>query len=306
MPKAVRFDRYGDREVLYIADVEVPAPGAGEAVVAVRAAGINPGEASIRKGLLKERFPATFPSGEGTDLAGVVHAVGDGVTDLAVGDEVIGWCWTRASHAELVIVPAEQLLPKPAGLSWEVAGSLSVAATTAWAAVEAVEPKSGDTVVVSAAAGGVGGVAAQLAHLRGASVIGIASASNHEWLSARGISPVAYGDDLERRVRELAPDGVDAFIDTFGPEYLDLAVALGLAPERIETVISFERAGQIGAKTAGSIDGTNIEALTKLAELCASAELEIPIAATYPLDQVKDAFAELEEGHTRGKIVLIP
>jgi NADPH:quinone reductase len=306
MPKAVKFDQYGDRDVLYIAEVEKPAPGAGEVLVAVRAAGINPGEASIRKGLLKDRFPATFPSGEGTDLAGVVNAVGDGVTSVAAGDEVIGWCHTRASHAEFVTVPAEQLVPKPAGLSWEVAGSLSVAATTAWAAVAAVEPKPGDTVVVSAAAGGVGGVAVQLAHLHGAAVIGIASEPNHDWLRSRGVTPVAYGEGLEQPIRELAPGGVDAFIDTFGPEYIDLAVALGVAPERIETIISFERAGQIGAKTAGSMDGTHIESLTRLAELCASGELEVPIAATYPLEKVKDAFAQLEEQHTRGKIVLIP
>jgi NADPH:quinone reductase-like Zn-dependent oxidoreductase len=284
----------------------MPEPGAGEAVVAVRAAAINPGEASIRKGLLAERFPSTFPSGEGTDLAGLVSAVGEEVADFAVGDEVIGWSWSRSSHADYVAVPAAQLVSKPSALSWEVAGSLAVAATTAWAAVEAVAPKSGETVVVSAAAGGVGGVAAQLAHLRGANVVGIASESNHDWLRSRGITPVAYGDGLEQRVRELAPSGVDAFIDTFGPEYVDLAVALDVAPERIDTVTAFERAAQVGAKTEGSAEGTTTENLTTLAELCASGEIEIPIAATYPLDHVREAFAELEERHTRGKIVLVP
>jgi NADPH:quinone reductase-like Zn-dependent oxidoreductase len=284
----------------------MPEPGAGEAVVAVRAAAINPGEASIRKGLLAERFPSTFPSGEGTDLAGVVHTIGEGVSEFAPGDEVIGWSWSRSSHADYVAVPASQLVSKPSALSWEVAGSLAVAATTAWAAVEAVAPRSGETVVVSAAAGGVGGVAAQLARLRGASVVGIASASNHDWLRSHGITPVAYGDGLEQRVRELAPDGVDALIDTFGPEYVDLAVALDVAPERIDTVTAFERAAQVGAKTEGSAEGTTTENLTRLAELCASGEIEIPIAARYPLDHVREAFAELEERHTRGKIVLIP
>src|ERR1700722_19370315 len=126
MARAVRFDHYGDRNVLYVADVPVPEPTAGEVVVEVRAAAINPGEASIRNGGLAQRFPATFPSGQGSDLAGVVHAIGEGVSELAVGDEVLGWSWQRSSHAQYVAVPAAQLIPKPAELSWEVAGSLYV------------------------------------------------------------------------------------------------------------------------------------------------------------------------------------
>jgi NADPH:quinone reductase-like Zn-dependent oxidoreductase len=306
MARAVRFDGYGDRDVLYIADVDVPTPGAGEVVVSVRAAGINPGEASIRSGSLHERFPSTFPSGEGTDFAGVVHALGDDVTDFAIGDEVVGWCWTRGSHADYVTIPATQLVPKPDGLSWEAAGSLAVAGTTAWAAVAAVRPDPGETVAVSAAAGGVGSIVVQLLRLRGTSVVGIASPSNHDWLLAHGAIPVAYGDGLEHRIRDAAPDGIDAFIDTFGPEYIDLALALGVKPERIETIIAFQRAAEIGAKAEGSAEATTLEVLAKLAALCAGGELEIPIAATYPLDRVKDAYEQLEQRHTRGKIVLIP
>jgi len=123
MARAVRFDQYGGIDVLYVADVEVPSPAAGEVVVQVRAAGINPGEASIRKGYLDSRWPTTFPSGEGSDLAGVVSAVGDGVTGFSVGDEVLGWSWQRSSHAQYVVVPDGQLIRKPAGLSWPVAGS---------------------------------------------------------------------------------------------------------------------------------------------------------------------------------------
>jgi NADPH:quinone reductase-like Zn-dependent oxidoreductase len=306
MARAVRFDRYGGREELYIAEVEVPAPGPEDAVVAVRAAGINPGEASIRNGFMHERFPASFPSGQGTDFAGVVEAVGADVTDFRAGDEVIGWCWTRGSHADHVAVPASQLVTKPPELSWEVAGSLAVAGTTAWAAVAAVKPDPGETVAVSAAAGGVGSIVVQLLRLRGTSVVGIASQANHDWLLAHGAIPVLYGDGLEHRMREAAPDGIDAFIDTFGPEYVDLALALGLDPERIETIIAFQRAAEVGAKTEGSAEATNPEILAKLAALCAGGELEVPIAATYPLARVQDAFAELEQRHTRGKIVLIP
>jgi NADPH:quinone reductase len=304
--KAVRFDQYGDRDVLYIADVEVPQPGPGETLVQVRAAAINPGEASIRRGLLRERFPATFPSGQGTDLAGVVTAVGDGVSEFAPGDEVLGWSWTRSSQAEYAVVPVTQLITKPAALSWEVAGSLNVAGSTAWAAVEAVDPKPGETVVVSAAAGGVGSIAVQLVRLRGADVVGIASERNRAWLLEQGVTPVAYGDGLEARVRAAAPGGVDAFIDTFGPEYVELAVELGVAPERIDTITAFERAAEVGAKTEGSAVGSTPTAMTALAELAATGRLEVPIAATYPLARVQDAFAELEQRHTRGKIVLIP
>lgn len=304
--RAVRFDRYGDRDVLYVAEVEDPEPGAGEALVEVRATAINPGEASIRKGLLHDRFPSTFPSGEGTDLAGVVRSVGEGVTELRPGDEVVGWSWQRSSHAELATVPVAQLVPKPPDLSWEVAGSLNVAGSTAWASVEAVDPKPGETVVVSAAAGGVGSIAVQLVGLRGASVIGIASEANHAWLRSRGVTPVDYGAGLAARIREAAPNGVDALIDTFGPEYLDLALELGVAPERINTIISFERAAEIGAKTEGSAAGSRREVMSALAELAADGRLEVPIASTYPLERVQDAFAELEQRHGRGKIVLIP
>lgn len=307
MARAVRFDRYGDRDVLYVAEVEVPAPEAGEVVVEVRAAGINPGEAAIRTGALDQMFPATFPSGEGTDLAGVVSSVGDGVTEFAVGDEVLGWSWTRSSHAECVAVPITQLIAKPTELTWEVAGSLFVVGTTAWAAVRAATVRRGeDTVAVSAAAGGVGAVVVQLLGLNGANVLGIASQSNHDWLSAHGVTPVSYVDGLADRLRAAAPDGIDAFIDLFGPDYVQLAVDLGVQPSRIETIISREKAHEVGAKTAGSADAATTDVLSELAGLVASGQIEIPIAATYPLERVRDAFAELEQRHTRGKIVLTP
>jgi NADPH:quinone reductase len=306
MARAVRFDHYGDRDVLYIADVEIPSPAVEEVVVEVRAAGINPGEAAIRSGALEARFPATFPSGEGSDLAGVVSAVGEEVTDFAPGDEVLGWSWQRSSHAEYVAVPVAQLIRKPPQLSWEVAGSLYVVACTAYAAVRAVEVSEGDVVAVSAAAGGVGVVVVQLLKAKGATVLGIASESNHDWLRAHGVIPVAYGDGLVDRLRAAAPNGVDAFIDLFGPQYLEVAVDLGVPPDRIETIISREKAQEIGAKVEGSGDASTTEVLSEMAGLVASGQIEIPIAAAYPLDKVRDAYAELEERHTRGKIVLIP
>jgi NADPH:quinone reductase len=302
----VRFDRYGDRDVLYIADVEIPAPQAGQVVVDVRAAGINPGEAGIRTGALREIFPATFPSGEGSDLAGVVRSVGDGVSEFVPGDEVLGWSEQRSSHAERATVPVTQLIRKPPKLSWAVAGSLYVVGCTAYAAVRAVGAGPGDTVAVSAAAGGVGSVVTQLLRVKGATVLGIASASNRDWLTAHGAIPVPYGDGLAERLIAAAPQGIDAFIDLFGPEYVQLAADLGIARDRIETIVSRAKAQELGAKVEGSADASTTEVLSEMAELVASGQIEIPIAATYPLDQVREAFAELEERHTRGKIVLIP
>src|ERR1700728_2870532 len=175
--KAVRFDRYGGIDVLQVVDVPTPEPSRGEALVKVKAASINPGEAKIREGLLHAMFPATFPSGEGTDLAGLVSKLGPGVANFSVGDEVIGFTDRRASHAEYVLVEAQNLTIKPAKVSWEVAGSVAVASSTAYASVRAVSLKSGATVAVSPAAGGVGSISVQLARRAGAQVIGIASAA---------------------------------------------------------------------------------------------------------------------------------
>lgn len=264
------------------------------------------GEAAIRVGALHERFPATFPSGEGSDLAGVVTAVGPGVTEFAVGDEVLGFSLRRSSHATHTAVPVGQLIRKPPELSWEVAGSLYVVGVTAYAAVRAVAPQPGETVAVSAAAGGVGSLVTQLLVLRKARVLGIAGPGNADWLRAHGVVPIAYGDGLADRLREAAPDGIDAFIDLFGPQYVQLAVDLGVPPERIDTIISFEKAAEVGAKTEGSAEASTPEVLAEMADLIVSGALEFDVAATYPLDRVADAFAELEQRHTHGKIVLLP
>ena len=304
--KAVRFDRYGDRDVLYVADIDKPVPGAGEVLVEVRAAGINPGEVGIRSGALHERFPASFPSGEGSDLAGVVVEVGDGVSEFAVGDEVIGFSFQRSSHATHTVVPVGQLIPKPAELSWEVAGSLYVVGATAYAAVRAVDPQPGETIAVSAAAGGVGSLVVQLLALRDVRVLGIASVANADWLRAHGVVPVEYGDGLADRLRQAAPDGIDAFIDLFGPDYVQLAIDLGVAPARIDTIISFEKAGEVGAKTEGSAEASTPAVLSELVGLIGSGAVDFDVAATYPLDRVADAFEELERRYTHGKIVLLP
>ncbi|MGH9216856.1 MAG: NADP-dependent oxidoreductase [Acidimicrobiales bacterium] len=306
MAQAVRFERYGDVDVLQVVEVPRPVPGHGQVVVRVKAAGINPGEASIRAGLLHERWPATFPSGQGSDLAGVIEEVGDGVTDVAVGDEVIGFTHDRASQTELVAIEADHLTPRPPDVPWEVAGALFVAGTTAYAAVRAVALDKGDTVIVSAAAGGVGTIAVQLAHFAGATVLGLASPPHHGWLRDHGIVPVDYGDGVEERIRDVAGGRMDAFVDTFGGGYVDLAISLGIAPERIDTIVDWTAAQRHGARTDGNMAGARAEVLAELAGLVDSGRLDVPIARTYPLAEVREAYRELEQRHTLGKIVLIP
>ncbi|MEV5648622.1 NADP-dependent oxidoreductase [Nocardia sp. NPDC052254] len=306
MAQAVEFDRYGDLDVLEVREVPDPEPGPGQVAVDVVAAGINPGETKIRTGVLHKRWPASFPSGEGTDFAGRIAALGEGVSGIAVGDEVLGFSDQRSSHASRVVVPADQVTPKPAALSWEVAGSLHVAGSTAFAAVRAVSPEPGDTIAVSGAAGGVGNVVVQLLRAREVTVIGIAGPDNQEYLRELGAVPVVYGDGLADRLRALAPDGIDAFVDTFGSGYVDLAVELGVKSDRIDTIIDFAAVEKYGVKGEGSAAADTIDVLAELADLAAAGTLRIPIAATYPLTAVRDAFAELERGHTRGKIVLLP
>jgi NADPH:quinone reductase-like Zn-dependent oxidoreductase len=307
MPRAVRYDEFGGIDVLRVDQVQRPVPGSEEVLVGVKAAGINPSEAVIRSGAVSKLFPSTFPSGQGSDLAGVIEEVGAGVGGFSPGDEVIGFTQKRASQAELVLVEAGDLTRKPEKVPWEVAGGLYVVGVTAWGAVHAVQPRDSETVVISGAAGGVGSLAAQLARRTGATVIGLASEINHEWLKSHGVIPVAYGDGVADRIGAAAPDGVDAFIDTYGDGYVELALALGVATDRIDTIADFAAAEKHGVKTdGGTAAGPGARVLAELAGLIADGYLEVPIANVYPLARVREAYTELERRHTRGKIVLRP
>ncbi len=304
---AVRYDNFGGREVLYIAQLPKPLPGPGEVLIQIKAAGINPGEAAIRQGYMKKLFPSTFPSGQGSDVAGVVEAVGEGVTMVEAGREVIGYSNNRNTHAAYVVLPEEQVVLKPDNVSWEQAGALFVVGTTAYAAVNAVQITTGDVVVISGAAGGVGSVAVQLAHNKGAKVIGIAGEANHNWLKAHGAIAVAHGDGMEKRLQDiLGGEKPDAFIDLFGNGYVDLAIKLGIPADCIDTVIDFEAAAKHGVKTEGSQNAAHPWVLSELADMIHTGALEFPIAKTYQLADVQQAFEDLEQRHTHGKIVLIP
>ena len=278
--KAVRFDDYGGIEVLEVRDVARPEPGPDQVLVAVRAAGINPSEAKIRAGLVREIFPATFPSGEGSDLAGVVEEVGAGVKGVAVGDEVIGYTDNRASHAEYVLVEAANLTAKPAEVPWEVAGALFVAGVTGVATVRAVAPTAGEAVVIAGAGGGVGVFAVQLAVRTGARVIALASERHHAWLRERGAVPVAYGDGVSERITAAAEETpVAAFIDLVGGGYVELALELGIAKDRIDTIVDFPAIEKYGVKGEGGAAAASAATLAELAEAIAAGDLVVRSSA---------------------------
>ncbi|WP_324678534.1 NADP-dependent oxidoreductase [Hymenobacter sp. GOD-10R] len=304
--KAVQFDDYGDVDVLQVRSVPRPSPKAGEVLLQVKAAGINPGETVVRRG----GMPGKLPSGQGVDLAGVVTEVGAGVESFQVGDEVLGFCAlnARASQAEFAIAPADNLTAKPSTVSWDVAGALFTAGATAYAAVRAVGLAPRDVVAISAATGGVGTIAVQLAKRAGATVLGIAGPSGNDWLTGHGAIPVNYGPTLADRLKAAAPGGrIDAFLDFFGTGYVQLAIHdLGVQPARVNTTIDLAALTAFPVKAHGNLHAARASVMAELVQLIAAGELEIPIAATYPLDQVRDAFRALEQRHTRGKIVLRP
>jgi NADPH:quinone reductase-like Zn-dependent oxidoreductase len=305
--KAVQYDHFGHVDILHIVELPKPTINKGEVLVKVKAAGINPGEASIREGFLEKQFPSTFPSGQGTDFAGVVESVGYDVTDFKAGDEVIGFSNNRNSQAEYVVVKADQLVAKPSNVSWEQAGGLFVAGTTAYAAVKAVGLNPGETVIVSGAAGGVGSIVVQIAKKHSVKVIGIASEPNHQWLKKHGVIPVSYDGNIEENLK-IALNGqkADAFIDLSGKGYVELALKLGIPADRINTIIDFAAVGKYKVKAEGSSAAASAQVLGELAQMANEGDLEIPIAKTYPLAHVKDAYIELEKHHTHGKIILLP
>ncbi|SEB20764.1 MULTISPECIES: NADP-dependent oxidoreductase [unclassified Mycobacterium] len=303
--RAVRFNRYGGPEVLEVVDIPRRAAGPGQVVVSVVAAATNPGEIGIREGHFADMWPAHFPEGQGNDFAGYVDEIGSGVGEFEVGDEVIGFA-PREAQAEYVTLGVDRVAAKPAGMSWEAAATVAGAGATAWASVAAVNPRPGETVVVSATAGGVGIYAAQLARLRGAEVIGTCGEANDDLLTSLGIRPVRYGDGLSDRLKAMAPNGIDAFIDTYGAGNVALAINLRVEPGRINTLIDHDAVRRFAVHSEAQEEADTPEIWAELADLVARGDITVPIAAVYDLttEQVRQAYRDVGSRHVSGKRVL--
>ncbi|MBT2491664.1 NADP-dependent oxidoreductase [Streptomyces sp. ISL-96] len=303
--EAIVYETFGGPEVLRHGQVEKPEPGAGEVRVKVVTAGVNPVDYKRRYGLVEEFYPTTFPAVPGLEFAGIVDAVGDGVTHAAVGDEVLGWTTTGA-YAEYAL--AGHIAAKPAGLSWERAASLPVAGETAQRVLGLLRVKDGEVLLLHGAAGVVGSVAVQLAVAAGITVVGTASKANHEYLRSIGAIAVQYGDGLAERVRAAAPQGVDAVFDAAGQGVLPYSIELlGGSADRVVTIADPNAADHGVVFSGGGTDPEAVRAgLAEHARLAAEGRLDVRIAEVFPLADAAKAQELSEAGHARGKLILKP
>ncbi len=304
--RAMALTRYGGPEVMHPTDLPDPVVGPDSVLVRVRAAGVNPVDAKIREGYLAGAFPSAFPLVPGWDVAGVVECTGPAVTEFRVGQEVVGYVRKdhiqHGTYAELVAAPIRAVAPKPSSASFIEAAGLPLTGLTAHQALDAAAVGPGDTVLVHAAAGGVGTMAVQLARLRGANVVGTASEGNHEFLRELGAEPVAYGPGLVTRVRKAAPAGVDAVIDLVGGEALEFSFALVADPGRV--VSSIDATTVLGNGGRYVFVRPDPAMLAELSRLVDAGSLRVIVAETFPLERAADAHARVEAGHVRGKVIL--
>ncbi|MFI6702688.1 NADP-dependent oxidoreductase [Streptomyces sp. NPDC050509] len=303
--RAVVFEEFGGPEVLHVQDMDEPHAGPGEVRVAVRAAGVNPVDYKIRHGWMEAVFPTPLPAVPGVEFAGIVDETGEGVTDFAVGDEVLGWSATGA-YAPYAL--AGIVVAKPAGLSWDEAAALPVAGETSLRVLDALGVRDGETLLLHGAAGSVGAVAAQLAVARGATVIGTASPANHDYVRSLGAVPVTYGDGLVERVRAAAPQGIDAVFDVSGKGALPDSIELrGGTTDRIITIADMA-AQELGVtfSSGGTPPEKQRAGLAENARLATEGALRVRIAGTFPLEEAAKAQEASEEGHAGGKLVITP
>ncbi|MEV0958743.1 NADP-dependent oxidoreductase [Streptomyces sp. NPDC049951] len=300
--KAIVFDAFGGTEVLHEAEIGIPQPGPGQVRVRVRAVGVNPVDGKIRSGAMEAIFPTTLPAVPGGEIAGVVDAVGEDVDQLKVGDEVLGWSDT-GSYAQYALAPATVLAPKPAGLAWANAAALPVASDGAERVLDLLDVTAGETLLIHGASGALGTIAVQLAVARGARVIGTAGPANQEYVTSLGATALVYGDNLVQRVRELAPEGVDAVFDAAGKGALEDSITLRGGTTRIVTTADF-RARDLGIVFAEGPQRRSAARLAELAEDAADGTLVTTLSATYPLTEAAKAQQASDAGHNRGKIVL--
>ncbi|MEF2975811.1 NADP-dependent oxidoreductase [Subtercola sp. YIM 133946] len=301
--QTVSFQAFGGVDVLELVEIEMPHPRPGEVLVEVLVAGINHIEAYIRRGQFVDHIDCAENQTQGSDFAGIVLEVGEGVTTLRRNAEVLGHA-RLSSQAYHVVVPASNLVVKPKHLPWEVAGALFLAGLTAYDTIESVNIRPGDAIVVSAAAGGVGSIEIQLAKLKGATVIGTCGERNFDYLRQLGVKPVVYGDGLAERIEKLAPNGVAAYLDNFGVDGADISAALGVDPSRF-TSSDDRKACELAAIVPDAEAAAhNTQVLGMLADLAGSRAISLLISGYYPFGLVQEAFDDLETRHARGKIVL--
>jgi NADPH:quinone reductase-like Zn-dependent oxidoreductase len=298
--RAVQFDEYGGPDVLHVAEAEEPHAGAGQVRVAVRAAGVNPIDWKLRSGAMAQIAPVEFPAIPGVEVAGVVDEVGDGVNDVAVGDELFGFAVGGGAAEEALL---EHYAAKPAALSWAAAAAVPAAAETAVRTLDLLGVVADQTVLVNGAAGGVGTAAVQFARVRGARVIGTASEANHEFLRTLGAEPTTYGEGMVDRVRQLAPDGVDRALDTAGRGALVDLIEITGSPDNVVTTADFS-APEHGVRATSGADKRAWQALGQAAELYEAGEFSMPVEQAFPLDQAAEAQRRSQAGHVRGKLVL--
>lgn len=300
--KAMAFYSTGSPDVLQIVNFEVPEAGPGEVRVRIKAAGVQPFDTAVRSGgWAPPGSQIRTPQILGNEFAGIVDQTGEGVTEFAPGDEVLGWA-VLSCYAEYVTVPVNQIVRKPRHMPWDEAGAFTASGLTAYTALKELCVGPGDTVLIHAAAGGVGSAAVQLAALWGATPIGTASPQNHDYLRSLGAVPVAYGEGLVERVRALVPDGADAALDAAGEDALRASIELVPDKNRIGTIVSFELAAQLGVRMI-----RNQRSAQRLAELTGwyeEGKFRAHVRKTFPLEQAADAHREIEQGHGRGKVVL--
>jgi NADPH:quinone reductase-like Zn-dependent oxidoreductase len=306
MPRAVQYESFGPPNVLDVVDVPEIHPKAGQVRVAVKGAALNPFDFKVRSGLVPS-IPAVFPRGIGSDFAGVVDelpeegAVYFDGAPIALGDEVFGW-GTSAVREQLA-VPSANLSRKPAGVSWVLAASLSVPVHAAHFSLETLPVGAGDTVLLSAAAGAVGIVYAQIAVARGAKVIGTASEGNFALLESLGVIPTIYGPGLVDRVRTLAPEGITAVQDNFGRETVDAGLELGVPASRICSIVDEAGIAELGIIGPGQ-HARSAELMQRYVAMVADGHLVLPIQQVFPIGMVREAFELLEGRHVSGKIVI--
>ncbi|GMA25723.1 oxidoreductase [Luteimicrobium album] len=296
--KAVRFDRFGGPEVLELVELPDPHPGPGEVRIVVRAAGVNASDWKKRQGLMDPDLPQTL----GYEAAGVVDELGDGVTDVRVGDRVFGFCTDGAAQAELAVL--SHYAPIPASLDFADVAALPAAVETAARALDQLGVGGGTTMLVNGASGNVGSAAVQLAVARGARVIGTASPRNHDLLRSFGADPVAYGEGMVERVRALAPEGVDRALDVAGSGVLPELIGLAGGAENVVTIADFLGAREHGVRFSRGDAGRALDVLGQIGALVESGQLRLPEVRTFPLDDVADAHRAGESGEAHGKIVL--